>query len=128
MGRVGPTKDWPYSLGYQRHASFGSYVITIGFQDYSSVTETEKVYDGKYESGGWWFDKENLVRGGKYTVHSTQKPYIEFLCHPNTLDYFKNACDTDDLVQCVIDTVDNERINLTKKIYYKPGTNIELAR
>jgi len=102
------------------------HLITIDGQDHSTYTENDFIYKVS-EDNGWWFNKQNLIVGEKYTFFCTQKPYIEFLCSPTTLKYLKNVCDTDDLVQCMLNTVDNERINLTKIIYYNPSTNFEDA-
>lgn len=103
------------------------HLITLDGQDHSTRTKNNFIYKVN-KNTGWWFNEQNLIVGEKYTFFCTQKPYIEFLCNPSTLKYLKNICDTDDLVQCMISTDDNERINLTKIIYYKSSTNIEVAR
>ena len=104
------------------------HVITIDGQDHSCSTRTNYIYkEHEYNCHGW-INKENLVNGDKYTMNITQRPYIEFLCSPSTLEYLKMVCDTDDLVKCMLNNVYNERINLTKLIYNEPCTNIEVAR
>ena len=103
------------------------HLITLDGQDYTTITKNDFIYKVT-ENNGWWFNEKNLIVGEKYTLFITQKPYIEFLCSPSTLKYLKNACDIDDLVLCMPREVDNERINLTKVVYYKPSTTIEVAR
>ena len=102
------------------------HLITLDGQDHSTCTKNNFIYNVN-KNYGWWFNEQNLIVGEKYTFYHTQKPYISFLCNPTTLKYLKNECDKDDLVQCMLSTVENERINLTKIIYYKPSTNIEVA-
>lgn len=105
------------------------HLITIDSQDHSCSTKTKplrKDYDPNNST--WWTNRENLVIGNNYTINYTQKPYIEFLCSPSTLEYLKMVCDTDDLVKCMLNNIYNERINLTKLIYNEPCTNIEVAR
>jgi len=102
------------------------HLITLDSQDHSTSTKNNFIYKVN-KNYGWWFNEQNLIVGEKYTFYYTQKPYIAFLCNPTTLKYLKNVCDKDDLVQCLLSTVENERINLTKIIYYKPSTNIEVA-
>jgi len=104
------------------------HLITTNGQDHSCSTQTNYIYkEHEYNCHGW-INKENLVNGEKYTMNITQRPYIEFLCSPSTLDYLKMACDTDDLVKCGLHTVCDNKINLTKIIYNEPFTNIEVTR
>lgn len=92
------------------------HLITLDGQDHSTCTKNDFIYKVN-KNNGWWFNEQNLIVGEKYTFYHTQKPYISFLCNPTTLKYLKNVCDKDDLVQCILSTVENERINLTKIIY-----------
>ena len=104
------------------------HLITIDSQDHSCSTRTNSIYKEYEPNSPWWINEENLVIGDNYTMNITQRPYIEFLCSPSTLDYLKMVYDTDDLVKCGLNTVYDDRINLTKIIYNDPFTNIEVAR
>jgi hypothetical protein len=89
-----------------------SHVITVDSQDQSSYKRKDIVYKADDSSVVWWENKEKLTNNHKYTLHTTQTPYIDVLCSPETLEFLKTACDKDDLVQCMLYTdVNAHRIN-----------------
>ena len=53
---------------------------------------------------------------------------MSVLCSAAALEHLKTSCETDDLVECKLNTDPYHVINLTKSVNYEPGTDIEVAR